>query len=203
MLSSRKAPMNRWLAVGLLTLSILAIGACGTEAQDDPFRSGENINSGVSEDDIDWHNPIGGVEVGTLHQAQADLPFDIYEPKGLGAPTEILISPVDEITPESRVLALVYETKEYGLVVVEEHVPDVPVEQYQEGLQRLVEQSKLPNAQGSASLVKIRVGIEALMTVSEDESSAQIWWLQDGTFEMIIRGPNLDAPSCIAVANLI
>jgi hypothetical protein len=191
------------LTGGILALSMLPLSACGTQSQDDPFGSGENINAGAPGYDIDWHNPIGGVEVETLHEAQAALPFEIHEPKALGAPKEILSTPVDESAPEDRVLALVYETKEYGLVLVEEHLPDVPVEEYQAGLEQLVEQSEGPNTQGSASLVTIRDGVEALLTVSEDESRAEIWWLHDDSFEMIVRGPELDPTTCIALANLI
>jgi hypothetical protein len=96
-----------------------------------------------------------------------------------------------------------YESDDYGLVVLKEHVPDVPIADYDDSNEQVVEMSTAPSAQGSARIVPVRGGLPALLTVSPDGTDCTIWWLEDEAFEMVVQGPDLVPDQCVEVANLV
>lgn len=48
-----------------------------------------------------------------------------------------------------------------------------------------------PMTHGTAALIPIRNRNDALTTTSEGGSLSDLRWLQDGTFEVLVRGPTL------------
>lgn len=150
-----------------------------------------------------WDNPIGGDEVTLeeLPQVAEELPFGVLTPLRLGVPDKILVSPADT-EPEFRMLALLYDTEDYGRVVVIEHLPPVPVTEYESAHEAWVAQANDPALEsiGSSEIVTIRGIRQALLTTSEDGVS-DIYWLE-GAIEIIIRGPTLDRVEVLEIANI-
>jgi hypothetical protein len=166
-----------------------------------PIEQGATTTSrgpGVDAPSIDWENPINGEVVNDLTALDGKLPFDPVEPGGLGAPTKILVGPVGSDNA-SLVVAFLYESSDAGLVVVKEHLPDVPAKEYESANRQLLELNGQPNVHGSFEIVTIRSGAEALITTSEDASTSSIFWLEDG-IEFIVRGPGLDRERAVQVA---
>src|SRR5439155_26326561 len=77
---------------------------------------------------INWSNPRDGVLVDSIGAAQADLPFSVHVPKGLGTP-RIYVRARDGEQAEDHVIAFVYPGSD-GIVVVEEHLPYVSPAEY-------------------------------------------------------------------------
>lgn len=153
--------------------------------------------------ETNWDNPIGGVVVTLeeLPQVAEELPFAILTPIRLGVPDKILVSP-PETEPEFRTLALLYDTEDYGRVVVIEHLPPVPVTEYDSAHEAWVAQANDPElvSIGSSEIVTIRGTRKALLTTSQDGVS-DIYWLE-GAIEIIIRGPTLDRGEVLEIADI-
>lgn len=147
----------------------------------------------------DWENPIDGVVVSSVAEAVKLVPFTVYPPRKLGNPTKILVS-APGVQPEMRVVAFLFDTPDYGRVVVTEHIPDVPPEQYDEANQSLVALNGEPNVHGSAEIVSIRGGKNALVTTSEDGSESTIFWLEGGV-EFVVKGPSIDRENILQVVD--
>jgi hypothetical protein len=104
-----------------------------------------------------------------------------------------------------RVVAFVYDTEQYGRVVVEEHYPDVPADQYSAYEKQVVESIDDPNVHGTAELVQLDGGETGLLTDTEAGGEATLVWLEDrgGPFEAIVRGPTLTKQQAIDIADAI
>lgn len=83
-----------------------------------------------------------------------------------------------------------------------EHLPDVPISEYHAANRSLLEYNGQPNVSGSAEIVTIRTGLEALVTTSEDKSKPTIFWLENG-IEYIIEGPDLESMDVLELAETV
>lgn len=176
----------------LVPLLILAV-ACGSGAAltsgIDPAAVTEDEHAPYSDPSIDWENPIAGVPVSSLAEVADFLPFSVRIPKGLGQPAKILVSEPG-IERHSRIIAFIYDTPSYGLVVVTEHRPELPPDEYDAANRSLLELNGRPDVYGSFEIVRIRNGADALLTSSEDGGQSTIFWLEDG-IEFIVKGPSV------------
>jgi hypothetical protein len=61
-----------------------------------------------------------------------------------------------------------------------------------------------PNAHGSAEIVALDNGANALITSTEDKSRSDICWLDEaGTVEFCVLGPTLARDDVVTIANSI
>jgi hypothetical protein len=194
--------VTRWVAVMLLSVTV---GACSqgptvVPVGGGPGGEGENESEGSQ---TDWNNPIEGVGVASFGEAQAAVSFEIYQPNNLGSPVAILMTNPSTSDIGDRVVAAIYDTTNYGRVVVKEHLPDEPAAQYDSSNDRVVEAVNGPQGHGSAQIVTVRGDRRALLTISPDQTDCTIWWLEPNGVELIVRGPDLTPTNCVVVANLI
>ncbi|HCP62433.1 MAG TPA: hypothetical protein DIU14_08200 [Actinobacteria bacterium] len=138
------------------------------------------------------------MKLASLDAARSEFGFPILDPQGLGSPVGIFATP-PSVARVDRVIAFVYDTAAHGRVVVQEHLPDVPADEYDAFNESLVTNNGRPGVSGTASLVTVRSGKRALITTASDGSTSDISWLE-GTFEIVVRGPALTADACIAIA---
>ena len=140
------------------------------------------------------------MKLASLDAARSEFGFPILDPQGLGSPVGIFATP-PSVARVDRVIAFVYDTAAHGRVVVQEHLPDVPADEYDAFInESLVTNNGRPGVSGTASLVTVRSGKRALITTASDGSTSDISWLE-GTFEIVVRGPALTADACIAIAD--
>ncbi len=202
----RKRSIQLCLLAAGLALTAAACGNIGGP------RTGPSPTAvGGPEAYVDWENPIHGDLVplvnGNVEAAvaaiQSEFLFPIHIPEGLGTPTAVYITRVGVVPPQDMVVAFIYETPEYGLVDVQEHLPDVAVDEYQETNRQLAAQTADPDltVRGSIFTAEIRGGVEALMTTAPDGVPSDIRWLEAGTFEILVRGADLTVDECIAIGN--
>jgi hypothetical protein len=185
----------------IVSIAALCIAAgCAGSGTTQPTLSGPG-QPGVEEPK--WQNPIDGQEVTSIEEAQQLVAFEILVPDAFGSPVKILVTPPDSSSRGDRVVALLYEPDDYGLVVLKEHLPDVPIAEYEASNERIVEMARDSGAHGTARIVPVRGGLPALLTVSPDGSDCTIWWLEDEAFEIIVQGPDLVPEQCVEVANLV
>ncbi|MEO8292072.1 MAG: hypothetical protein ABI635_02940 [Actinomycetota bacterium] len=189
------------MTLAAAVISLVALGACANSAvhaNSGEFASSSESPGEVLAPPINWSNPIDGDEVASLEAAQPSLGFTVYDPKGLGTRRSVFVSP-SGTEKELAVVALLYETPGYGLVVVKQHLPDVPIADYDKANQELMEMNGLPTVHGSFDLVAIREGQEALVTTSEDGTTSSIFWLEKN-IEIVVRGPDLDKTDVLKIA---
>jgi hypothetical protein len=185
----------RRLAV-LLSVGLLGItAACGSDRGDSPAEIEPKVGTGA---EVDWDNPLQGVAVPSVAAAREQVPFDVLEPKGLGRPINVFVSPPGT-SPGARVVAFVYDTAEYGRVVVKEHISDVPPEKWRESLQLVVARNDDPGVSGRGDIVVIRGGQSALVTTSEDEVRSSIFFLVEEV-EISVRGPTVAFDDVVSIA---
>jgi hypothetical protein len=194
--------MRRAFAPPIAAALLLTVG-CGTPPSISQPRaqSTESPAPQVDDPSTDWNNPFGGIEVPGLGAAQQLLPFNVYEPQGLGDPVKVILTP-PEYVPERRAVAFSYDTPLYGRVVVMQHFPDVPADSWEESNQEWVAMNGQPNVSGTSEFVTVRGGTKAFVTTSEDQSLATVFWLNDGV-EFIVMGPALDRAKALEVAETI
>lgn len=215
---SRCSPPNRSAGVFmklrlLLAMALLLVLGCGnpdgfvdtpspptSTATTKPMSAGEDPphKQGLP---VDWDNPIKGQEVSSFEQTKSLLPFAPYDPKNLGQAIGLFVSNGAQM--KSRVLGLVYDTPEYGRVVVIEELLHVPMSDYQAGMKQIVDSSAAQSElAGQSELVAIRGGLTALVTATEDGRVADIRWT-DGTIVFLVRGPSLVRDMAVQVAEAL
>jgi class 3 adenylate cyclase len=165
--------------------------------QDDPV----DPNAGFDEVTPDWDNPIGGSPVANAADAAPAVSFELQTPTGLGETSAVYVSS-EEISKDAAGVAFVYDTVEFGRVIVIEHPPESSPSEYQEFHEYLVSINGDPLVHGRFDLVKIRDGVEALVTTSEDGRRSVAFWLENGV-EFIIEGPTLTFDQVISIAELV
>lgn len=184
----------RHLSIAVLSMLVALVVSCGV---DDPEAERiTDIEPGTDALEVDWEDPIDGVPVETVEQAQALLDFEVLEPLGLGEPKALFIAPPDS----PAVIALGFESPRFGPVVIKEYRPDVPAADWYASLQRLVAGNDAPTRSGRAEIVTVRDGMKALVTTSEDGSVSSLF-LHVGDKEISIRGPDLQFDDVVAIAN--
>lgn len=202
--------LNHVNQLALVALTAFVLSACGVPTDEvggvgnqngDPLPSA-SPSPQVDKVEQDWSNPIAGIEVGSREEAQKYVPFDLVVPRGLGTPEKILVTDPELTSLGDAVVAFLFETPEFGLVIVKEHLPDVPAVAYDSVNEDLLKYNELPTTHGTFSLVRVRNERQALLTTSEDEAEATIFWLEGGV-EYIIQGPSLDAEAVMSLSERI
>ncbi|MBA3728482.1 MAG: hypothetical protein H0W94_04675 [Actinobacteria bacterium] len=184
----------RRLSISATWMLMALVVSCGV---DDPEAERiKDIEPGIAALEVDWEDPIDGVPVETVEQAQALLDFEVLEPEGLGEPTALFI----DLPDSPAVIAFVFESPRYGPVVVKEYRPDVPAEDWDASLEELVAGNDAPTRSGRADIVTIGDALRALVTTSEDGSVSSLF-LHMGDKEISIRGPDLQFDDVVAIAN--
>lgn len=211
-MNSRRRQMRNLHAVPLLVLigSLLLAGCGQAAASDDAAGSGGTGTSQATSPSstdaspesnpppLDWQNPLGGTKAGSVSDAQSDVPFTVFRPEGLGAENAIRVSVAPD-DPKVGAVVFTYSGPPYGLMYVEEATPQLTAAQWDESNRALVASIGDPGVHGSAKIVTIRNGIQALITTSADGTQSDIRWLEKG-YEMTVRGQTLSAADCVAIA---
>lgn len=152
---------------------------------------------------VDWEHPIqDGVKVGSLDDAMTTLQFDAVVPADLPGPAWVMVTgPADEAMAE-RALAIGYDTKDYGRVVVLEAPAQETPDEWYASAETLVEATGTPGYYGSAELVDLANGTQALLTTSADGKHSTMMWVEAGT-EVAVQGPSLDREGAVEYSDLI
>jgi hypothetical protein len=151
----------------------------------------------------DWQNPIEGKRVASVKAAENAVAFQVYEPKNLGTPSQIFVSD-PEVPLSDRQVDFLYETAQYGLVSVGEGPADPPASEWEKFIKSVVARNDDPTTHGSAEIVPLDYGSDALITTTEDKSRSDICWLDSaGTIEFCILGPTLSRDEVVTIANSI
>ncbi len=187
----------------VLPIAVLALilVACGSSEGLVRQEAGVAVRQGS---EVDWDHPLGieAERLASAAEAQKRLPFEIVVPSGLGEPVAIDITPPAVTPPDARVVAFIYDTVDYGRVVVKEGFPDVPPADYEETLSLVVEHSQEPDVEGTAEKLEIRGGKPAVVTTVEDGSRSSMAWLE-GEIEITVRGPDIDREQVLAIGEAL
>ena len=149
-----------------------------------------------------WENPISGELVESLAAAQSRLAFESRTPQGLGTAVKILVSPPDEsLSSKSRGVAFLFDTSEYGRVVVVEGRDDVSVREFEAATKEMVAQNGDPNVHGRVDIVVIKGQIQARLSTGAQGELTLRW--REGNLVFILSGPELTRPDLVAIAEKI
>ncbi len=148
---------------------------------------------------VNWDNPIGGKSVASSAEAATMLAFEPLVPKNLGNPRRILVnSAVEDVS--ARAVAFVYDSPRTGTVIVTEEQIALPPSDYDRDVAgRVAAFARDPTAQGSAELMSIRGGKQAVMARNPDGSLLWVVW-REGTREVMLRGSNLSPADAVNIA---
>ena len=202
--------MNR-TAIGLcVAASIsLAVGSCGgsnhglasSGVAEAPPCVPESFRGDVLP--IDWDKPFAGdVELLDIAAAQDQMPFPILVPR-LGQLRHVTVTTkYDRDTRYDRAVALVYDTAEYGRIVVREYLSETSQEKFDQDADTSVARNDDPTTFGRADIATIRGGKRALVGRSPDCERSTVVWLENG-ISMHVKGPSLSFNDAIEVANAL
>jgi hypothetical protein len=195
----RLAPTRGRLLRGVAVAAVVGGALFGLSRTVGTGRGSGTIGDRV---EIDPDDPIAGVAVASIEEAQARVGFTISEPRGLGLPVEVMIS--DDLPRASRGIALLFDTERYGRVFVLEHPPEVPTDDYERSIRGLVESADGDRSvHGTLEVVRIRGGTRALLSVSGDGASAMLFWLENPDVEFVVGGPLVDERAVREIAERI
>lgn len=183
--------------IGVLLGFVVLLVSCGRLSGESPIAGPPATAPVGDEPHTNWENPIDGVRVDSFAQADAAISAALYEPRGLGPPTDLFVGQFN-----AEVAALLYQTDAYGLVVVRESPPDASREVYEESQRELLDYNDKPDTHGRFEILTIRDGQQALLTVSEDGNDATIFWLE-GKLEISIGGPSIGPIEAVELAKSI
>lgn len=149
---------------------------------------------------IDWDEPVDdGVRMSSPAEAGSLVGFSPPSPRGLGPAKLIVVSPGPESERAFKVLGFVYDSPEYGRVIVRIGLDHVSMAERAASNQAVLVMASEPSATGIAEIVLIRSNIEALMTFSELEPFSDIRW-REGALLFYVAGPMLEKDQLIAIA---
>jgi hypothetical protein len=179
----------------IVAIAFLVVTAsCGGYSGNSPITGRTATGQLGDELHTNWRNPIDGIRVDSLAAADESMEARIYEPRGLGPPTDIFVGRFN-----NQVVAFLYETEAYGLVVVREAPIDDSREVYEASQEAVLKYNGKPYTSGHSEIHTIRNGHQALLTVSEDGKLATIFWLQ-GTMEISVDGPAIGPAEAVNLA---
>jgi hypothetical protein len=189
-------------ALGFGIVAVLVASGCARAPQAGaPQTEAPQTEAPIEEPSIDWYHPLPGNQPPepSIAAAQASLPFTIQLPQDLGDPISVFANAPPNL-PDGAAVALVYDTKAYGRVVVFEQLPDVPDPASRlKSYQTAVSYNGQPDVHGTATLVTIHGDVPALITTSEDKSMSDISWVENAV-ETFVRGPSLTADEATTIA---
>jgi hypothetical protein len=196
--------MSLRLAIAsVLTVSLVSCARVGSSPQPGAgaaLSSSTTASPRPGYDQIitNWSNPIDGEPVTSIAAAQSNLPFTVYEPKGLPTPTSIVASPTS-VPADARAIVFIYQTTPYGWLDIVEHVPpEATANEYDAAHKALLALNGQPTTYGTFKLVPLPDGQQALLTVSDDGAHATVFWLQ-GDAELVLEGPTLSPDQALNI----
>jgi hypothetical protein len=143
-----------------------------------------------------WQQPAdASTQVASVSAARRASHLPIVAPVGLGKPAAIFA--------QSRVVRFVFHGGHSGDIVVSEARPDLPTADWQQELKTMPAQNGKPYVTGTASVVRVGAGAQALQTVSPCVTgSTTDWHTGDGRMEIVIDGRTLPEAAGARVARL-
>lgn len=171
-------------------------GAAGTAAIQSPSEAHV-----LHEPPIDWSNPIDGVTLADISDAERAVAFEVGPVRGLGRHSKILLSR-PEWPMAQRVLALLFDTDSYGRVVLIRHRAEMSKADFITSSSNLESMNGDPNVHGTFDRLTIRGDKPALLTASEDGAEATLFWYENG-LEFIVRGPQIGPATALEIAEKI
>jgi hypothetical protein len=148
-----------------------------------------------------WDNPIEGTKISAVQEAEQVLPFVPEEPKGLGSPIGIFVTP-EEFPKLAREIAFVFDSTKFGRVVVIERPTPIALNTWHEHIAELVAGNGAPTRSGTAASVTVRDGLEALLTTTDDGGQSALFWIESDV-QFIVDGPALQAADVQEIADLV
>jgi hypothetical protein len=149
---------------------------------------------------VAWDNPIGGDPVSSAEEAASLLAFEPITPRNLGTPSKLLVNSAIP-NQSARAIAFVYDTPEWGTVVVIQERIALSAADYDTDLaNRVAEFATDPSAQGTARLVSLRDGAQGVLSLNADGTLLWVLW-SEGEREVILRGEHLPPDAALALAN--
>jgi len=204
------APMRRLFRAILASGVTLVAVSCaspssgvrqGQESTSLPEPSASQVTDLPFRPEINWDNPIDGIAVDSVAEAEAATGFDVIVPQNLGTVSAIFVSGSD-VPDDNRVVALIFDST-YGRVDVLENLPPLPTDEYLASQIQYVESHRdNPHLVGSVSIVHIRGSLQGLLTVTGDARWSALFWLENG-LEITVWGPELVAEDSLAIAETI
>ena len=197
--------MKKKLVCALLAALAFTLIACG-QRQPGLSLDAANVTPPplVLGPDQDWDNPILGTVAPSIAAATKQVSFNPLVPKGLGNPIRILVQAANPNVVQ-RSLAFLYDTAAYGRVVILEWLPQISASDYAASLQSLPARraadpaASIPGS-GYLDTVTIRGGIVALRTQPDDQSTADLRWVE-GSVVVNLSGPTLNHDQVVELAN--
>ncbi len=190
---------DRFLSGASAILLVMFVGLASCAISESPGVSG--VSGGEAHPSVpgpqvvNWDNPANGVSVESIAAIQDSLAFDVLTPKGLGDPVGIFTA--DKGVPkDGRFVEFVYDTQ-FGRVVVLEHPPDLPPDQWIKANESMV----IEQPKGTVQADTIRAGEQAFVFSQQDGSRAGVYWLEGGVTEFWLGGPDLDIEQALSLAN--
>src|SRR5438046_5677176 len=166
---------------GLSVISVLLPGVLSSCSYCGVFSEGPQVN---------FDNPIpGGFPVADVAAAKARVTFHPLVPPDLGrniGPVRKILASDNTIPANTRMIALLYDTKSYGRVVVEEIRAFTTAAQFNRDEEQSLADINSHSHCGSAKVVTIRRGLEGFLA-----GGALLYWREPTGVEMIVRGPKL------------
>ena len=153
----------------------------------------------------DWRTPptegpSGMREVTSRSAASQYLSFTPRQPEGLeGSPRIFVQTSGGESERPQRGVVFVYDTDQYGLIHVTMVIDGLTDEQRHSHAVEAVARNGDPGVRGSAEIVIIRGGQEALIGYPADESRTIISW-GEGKVLILITGPALTRAQAVEIA---
>ena len=196
---------NSTLVVALATLGITVMAGCGG---DQSATSGLHLVTTappktVPCDQIDitqpnWQQPADASNrVATVAAARRSSHLPIVTPGGLGSPAAIFAQ------ARPRLALFVFHGAPSGDVVVTESRPELSAADWREELKAMPAQNGKPYVTGTASVVRVGTGAQALQTVSPCVTgSTTDWRTAGGSMEIVIHGRTLSTATGARVARL-
>ncbi|MBI3647211.1 MAG: hypothetical protein HY240_00375 [Actinobacteria bacterium] len=103
---------------------------------------------------------------------------------------------------DTRVLALLYDTSDFGRLVVQEYPAQQSLSDWLEAAKATVGDTGQPGYYGSAELVTLADGAQGLLTTTPNGKLSVMEWLEDDV-DMTVMGPQLDKAGATRYANLV
>lgn len=187
--------------IALLMVAGIIFAGCA-DSNPSPSGASSSVEGGLpAGPSPNWDNPIEGTKVASVEEAAPNLSFVPYEPHGLGTPSEIFVTP-EEFAKSTREIAFIFDSVDFGRVVVIERPTPISADAWEEWIADLVAENGSPTLSGSFTAVTVRNGFPALLTTSGDGVRNTVRWL-DGDVQFIVDGPALEASDAQEVVDLI
>jgi hypothetical protein len=172
-----RLPILLGTVLGALIIGVFARAAVTPSARS--ANATETSSDGVIAPQLPTDDAIGGEVVSDVTAGISSMPFEAFEPVGLGSPRAVYQT--------DSVIEFDYDT-ESGPLVVEELVPQAPADTWPDQIKASLSLNGESFTHGTAAQVSIRNGKDALLLVAEDNSSATVQWYETNKIEIFVYG---------------